>query len=185
MKSDLTKCLLTTVATLAVSTCAYADFTLTLDAGPLSSEWSQDVTWSSGPVGWGGAGCAQATNSSGGWTLGGGGGPVLNFSYASGHQPDMWTIGATGNGHIAFDIVVDATSFNADAQWWQIFVGGNSAGHGWTQLQVLDKWQNAAEADVRAYHVDLTFAQVGWNNPSGDYFQLNFGANSDAPNPIH
>ena len=97
----------------------------------------------------------------------------------------MQAIAAGGNGRVSFDYLVDGTSFNANAQWYQFNLAGNSDGLGWTQREKLvDAWQNAGQSDLRVQHLDLSFAQVGWTT-TATWFQLNFGANSDAANPIH
>jgi hypothetical protein len=180
MKTNSIKSLLAAVAALAVSTSAYADFNITFDSRPLSSEWSGPATWSAGPTGWAGApGSMQSTPTAGGWQLG----TTINFDWASGHQPDMQTIAAGGNGHVSFDFLVDGTSFNANAQWYQFNIAGNSDGGGWKQLALLGPSQNAGESDLRVTHFDFTFAQLGWT-PTATWFQLNFGANSDNGNPI-
>lgn len=172
-------------ALLVVSTNAYADFTLTFDTGPLSSEWSGSAAWSAGPAGWSGApGSVRSAVTAGEWQWG----PVINFDWASGHQPDMQAIAATGNGRVSFDYLVDGTSFNGNAQWYQFNLAGNSDGpkpaNGWTQLAgLVDAWQNAGQSDLRVQHIDLSFAQLGWTT-TATWFQLNFGANSDAGNPV-
>ena len=186
MKLKSLKHLFAIGAALAVTSCAYADFTITFDTPTQSTEWSgSGAQWTNGPVGWAGGGGIQTTNNNGGWT--GSGTITINFSYSSGHQPDMWSMDPN-NAHVSFDIIVDGTSFNANAQWWQIFGSGNSSPNGWTQLQFLgDPYHNAGDNAVYVRHVDVTFAQLGWTAATAaalSYYQLNLWANSDGANPI-
>ena len=186
MKITPLKRLLAAGAALAITTCAYADFDITFDTATQSTEWSGGA-WSAGPAGWSGAGCIQATGTSGNWQ--GSGTITINFSYSSGHQPNMWTIDASA-GHVSFDIIVNGGSFNAnDGQWWQIWGSGNGNPNGWTQSQFLaPPNHNAGDNAVHVYHVDKTFADLGWTADSAagfSYYQLNMWANSDPANPIN
>src|ERR1035438_8517077 len=90
MKKKFLKRLLAAGAAVAVTTFAYGDFDETFDSSATSAEASGGVVWSAGPAGWSGAGCLQDNNTSGGW--GGGNAVTLNFSYSSGHQPNIWAI---------------------------------------------------------------------------------------------
>ncbi len=187
MKNNSLKCLLTAGAALAVSTCAYADFDDTFDSPATSTEASGSVAWSTGPAGWSGAGCLQTTGGSGGWN--GSGTITLNFSYGSGHQPNIWAMNAA-TARVSFDVVVDTNSFNANpsGQWWQIWGSGNSNPNGWTQLQFADAWRGAGDTSVQVYHVDKPFADLGFVPASAagsSYYQLNLWANSDGANPIN
>ena len=184
MKINSVKHLLA-VATLAVTTSAYADFLMTFDSPAASTEASGAVVWSAGPSGWAGTGCIQNTNLTGGW--GGGNAITLNLDYGSGHQPNIWTMDANA-AHVSFDVVVNATSFNANGQWWQIHGSGNSNPNGWTQLQFVDSYRNGGDTALQVFHVDKTFADLGFTPASAaasSYYQLNLWANSDNANPIN
>jgi hypothetical protein len=149
-----------------------------------------NFTWSStGPAGWSGGAAIKAPAAVGGWTLGSGFDYYHQFDWAYGEQVPMQTIVASGQGHLSFDVLLDGTSFPVnDGTWYQINVGGNSAGaNGWTQVQVVDSWRNGGDTALVATHVDLTFAQLGWANPEDatGWFQVYFGANSDAGHPVN
>ena len=188
MKLKSLKPLFAIGAALAVTSCAYADFNISFDTATQSTEWSGgSCAWSAGPAGWAGAGCIQATGTSGNWQ--GSGVITVNFSYNSGHQPEMWTLDAT-KAHVSFDIIVDGTSFNLNnAGYWQIWCSGNSNPNGWTQSQaVAPPNQAVGDASLRTYHVDKTFAELGWTAATAtgqSYYQLNLWANSDGANPIN
>jgi hypothetical protein len=183
MKTNSLKYLLSAVVALAVSTCAYADFTLTFDSAPLSSEWSGAGTWSAGPVGWAGGGSLQSTYTAAGFQ---GWAPTINFDWASGHQPDMQAIAATGNGHVSFDVIIDGSSFTPGvSDWYNVSFAANSGG-GWAQFDNIlgaGPWHDASDNTMYVTHIDKTFAQMDWT-PSAGWFQINFAANSGT-SPIH
>jgi hypothetical protein len=184
MKTNHLKPLLALGCAMALAVNVRADFDITFDTATQSTEWSGGA-WSAGPSGWAGAGCIQATGTGGGWQ--GSGSLTINFSYGSGHQPNLWTIDPTV-GHVSFDIVVNGTSFNSNGQWWQIWGSGNSNPSGWTQLQFLDAYENGGDTSLKVYHVDKTFADLGWTAATAaafSYYQLNLWANSDNANPIN
>lgn len=169
---------------LLTSISAQADFTMTFDSGPLSTEWSGAAVWSAGPAGWAGGGSLQTTYAASGWT---GWSPTVNFDWASGHQPDMQAIAASGNGHLSFDIMVDGSSFTPGvSDWYNASMAGNSDGGGWTQIDNImgaGPWHNAGDNALYVTHVDETFAQMGWTTAS-TWFQINFAGNSGA-SPLH
>jgi len=184
MKTNSPKHLLV-AAVLAATTSAYADFLVTFDSPAASTEASGAVVWSAGPAGWAGTGSLQDTNLTGGW--GGGNAITLNLDYGSGHQPNIWAMDPNA-GHVSFDIVVNATSFNANGQWWQMFLAGNSNPNGWTQSQLVDTYRNGGDTSLQVIHVDKTFADLGFTAASAtgfSYYQLNIWANSDNANPIN
>ena len=158
------------------------------------AEGFQNFTWSaSGPAGWAGGSALQAQPGAGGWTLGGSFNYYNEFDFASGAQPVMQALSAGGNGRVSFDLMIDGTSFNAgEANWFQFNIAGNSAGAGgWTQVglpltDLGDGWHNADDNTLFSTHVDLAFADVGWQDPDDatGWFQLYFGANSDAAFPV-
>ena len=159
----------------------------TFDAG---AQNFQNFTWSAtGPVGWSGGAAIQAPSAVGGWTLGGSFNYYHEFDWASGEQPIMQALSASGAGHVGFDVILDGTSFpNNVGTWYSINIAGNSAG-AWTQVDNVTPatgWRNAGDTSLVSTHVDLTFAQLGWNDPADatGWFQLYFGANSDAANPV-
>jgi hypothetical protein len=187
----LIKVLLTVMAAVGLTTVANADLTYTFNADLENVAKAQWV--SPGPVGWAGGPCFTSTNAAGGWTLGNGGGPVKEFSWTAGggvpiQQVDMQFLAAQGNSRLAFDVIIDGTSFSsANAQWYQIYYAGNSGGAAnWTQGQVAGpSWRNAGDNALYSWHVDLPFSAVGWGpDDSSGWFQFNWGANSDAANPI-
>jgi hypothetical protein len=184
------KTLITIAAAVGLYASANANLSYTYDAGLDGVQLAQWV--SPGPAGWAGGPGFTSVNAAGGWTLGGGGGPWMEFSWTPGggvpiQQVEMQFLAAQGNSRLALDIVVDGTSFNGNAQWFQIHYAGNSGGAaGWTQGQVVDSYQNAGQTDLRTWHVDMPFSAVGWGpDDSNGWFQFYWGANSDAANPIH
>ncbi len=159
------------------ATSARADFNITFDTSPLSSEWSGAAAWSAGPVGWAGGGALQTTHTTAGWQ---GWATTINFDWGSGHQPDMINIANAGNGRLAFDILVDSSSFAPGvSDWYQVSMAANSGG-GWTQLNNLaEGWHDMNDNNLYVTHVDKSFADLNWG-PGTGWFQLNFAANSGA-----
>ena len=193
MKLNSIKRLVAASTALAITTCAYADFEITFDTATQDTEWSgSGITWSPGPAGWAGGGCLQATNQNGGWQ--GSGFMSVTFSYSSGHQPNLWAMNAN-QGHVSFDIIVNGASFPNQAtgatvnDYWQIWVAGNSAAGGYIQQQVVSPPNYVpGDTNLYAYHVDLTFASLGWtstNAANHDYYQINFWSNSQSTNPVN
>jgi hypothetical protein len=194
MKTTSIKYLLAAVAAVIASHCAHADFILTMDSPPLSSEWTGNVIWGQ-PAAWSGGGAAWCQQNAEGWTQGtaNGGNPQFNPSYGSGEQQQIWAIVNAGttftnNGHLAFDVIVDGTSFpnlatETNSWWWQIWVAGNSV-NTWHQLNPLSNpYHSAGDTAQHVYHVDLTFVALGWTNPpTTSYFQLPIWANGPSHN---
>jgi hypothetical protein len=171
---------------LALSANAQLNYTFDTDA-----QGFQNFTWSAaGPAGWSGGAALQATPAVGGWTLGGSFNFMNEFNFASGAQPVMQALSASGNGRISFDVIVDGSSFNPGvANWYNINIAGNSAGaNGWTQVDSVTgaAWHNADDNTTYSTHVDLSFAQTGWANPEDatGWFQIYFGANSAGDFPV-
>jgi hypothetical protein len=186
----LPRVLLTVVAAVGLPAAVNADLSYTFNADLEGTQLAQWV--SPGPVGWPGGPVFTSVNTAGGWTLGGGGGPYKEFSWTAGggvpiQQVEMQNLANLGNSRLAFDIIVDGTSFNANAQWYQIHYAGNSGGAaGWTQAQAVNSYQNAGQADLRTWHIDVPFSAVGWGpDDNNGWFQFYWGANSDAANPVH
>jgi hypothetical protein len=179
------KALTTLVVAGALGLCssASADLLYGFDT-TLGPDFTGNMAWSSHL-----GGTAQATATAGGWTLGG---PRKEFSYQAGggaanQQTAMQGYANAGNYHVSFDLSVDGTSFpSAGAYWYQIIMAGNSDGSAsWTQVTIPGpSWHNAADAALYTWHVDSTFAALGWQ-PGDTWFQLYFGGNSDAANPIN
>lgn len=121
----------------------------------------------------------QQNKTAGGWTLGSS--IVHEFDWASGQQVPMQNLAAAGTGRLSLDLFVDGSSFSAGAAcWYQVHLAGNSSGSvGWTQYQAIDGWHNADDAALYSTHVDLAFADVGWQ-PGDTWFQLCLGSNSEA-----
>jgi hypothetical protein len=179
MKTNSIKSLLAAVAALAVSTSAYGQLSYTFDSSAVPAVQS---AWSSTYA------AIQQTNTTGGWTLGGG--PKLDVPW-----PDQLVAQAmanTGNGRVSFDLFVNASSFAvggwADWSYYQLHFAGNSDGTvGWTQnpptgSNPVDTNYHPATPDA-SWHFDFSFAQMGWQ-PGDTWFQLNFGSNSDGANPL-
>ena len=153
----------------------------------------QNFAWSSaGPAGWSGGASIKSPATVGGWTLGGSFNYRHEFDWASGQQPAMQSIAASGLGHLSFDLLLDGTSFPSDAGgvWYSINIAGNSGGaNGWTQIDKLtgDAWHNQGDAALYSTHHDFTFVQLGWANPedAAGWFQIYFGANSDGARPVN
>ncbi|MGC3956740.1 MAG: PEP-CTERM sorting domain-containing protein [Verrucomicrobiota bacterium] len=173
------QCLIKLLALLGVvsATSARADFSITFDSGPLSSEWSGAAAWSAGPGGWAGGGALQTTHTTAGWQ---GWTPTVNFDWGSGHQPDMINLATAGNGRLAFDILVDGSTFALGvSDWYQVSMAANSGG-GWTQLDgLVNGWHDQNDNNLYVTHVDKSFAELNWV-PGTGWFQLNFAANSGA-----
>ena len=186
----LPKILLAVMAALGLTAAANADLSYTFNADLEGVQLAQWV--GPGPVGWAGGPVFTSVNAAGGWTLGSGGGPYKEFTWTPGggvaiQQVEMQFLAAQGNSRLAFDVIVDGTSFNANAQWYQVHYAGNSGGAaGWTQAQVPGpSWHDAGDNALYSWHVDVPFSSVGWNpDDSGSWFQFHWGANSDAANPI-
>ena len=188
MKSG--RILITIAATVGLCASASAQpLVFTFDTG---AQNFQNFTWSStGPAGWSGGACIQALATTGGWTLGGTFNYYHEFDFASGQQPIMQALSASGAGHVSFDVLLDGTSFpNNTGTWYSIIAAGNSAGAtGWTQISDITGsglWRNSGDTSLLSTHVDLTFTQLGWNDAADatGWFQLYFGANSDAAHPM-
>jgi len=178
-------CVLVLVAALAFVASAQAQLSYTFDTDVQG--FAGAVAWSPGPAGWAGGGVIQQTGTTGGWTMGSGGGPWKSFPWETGEQTNMQAMAASGAGHVSFDAIVDGTSFPAGAGvWFSINGAGNSDGTaGWTQKEhLVDGWQNPDESDLRSWHIDLSFADLGWQ-PGDSWFQLYLGSNSDGAYPVH
>ena len=173
-------------AVLAISANAQLSYTFNTDA-----QGFQNFAWSAtGPAGWAGGPAIQAPAAVGGWTLGGSFNYMNEFNFASGAQPVMQALSASGNGRLSFDLIVDGSSFTPGvANWYNINIAGNSAGaNGWTQIDAITgaAWHNADDNALYSTHVDYSFAQLGWQNPEDatGWFQIFFGANSASDFPV-
>jgi hypothetical protein len=156
---------------------ASADLLYNFDT-TIGPDVTQNATWSSRL-----GGVLQSTMTNGGWTLGNG--PRKEFSYQAGggvanQQAAMQGYANAGNYHLAFDLKVDGASWPvAGSDWYQFQIAGNSDGSsGWTQTDaVTGLWHNDGDATVNTWHVDKTFAALGWQ-PGDSWFQLYFGVQS-------
>jgi hypothetical protein len=177
------RAVLTLAAALTVSGSANADFNLTFDSGPLSSEWSGAAMWTAGPVGWAGGGALQTTYTTAGWQNWT---PTINFDWASGHQPDMQAMAAGGSSRVALDLLVDGSTFAPGvSDWYNVSLAANSA-NGWKQFDNVlgaGPWHNAGDNALYVTHIDKSFTDLGWT-AGASWFQLNFAANSGA-SPLH
>ena len=167
-----------------VSVSAAADLLYTFDN---DAQGFRNTGWSSSLQ------ALQATNGTGGWSMGSGGGPNVDFG-SLGMNGTIATMANTGNGHISFDMLVDGNSFQGgnwpSGGWYQLHFAGNSDGSmGWTQdpapFGPNPVSANHASGDnaLYTYSFDMTFGQLGWQ-PGDSWFQLWWGANSDAANPL-
>lgn len=168
----------------ALATCAQAQILDNFDSG--LGEWTRAAWSATGPDGWGGGASLQATNTAGGWTMGGGGGPMREYGSTE-ENATMRALADSGAGRLSLDVILDGTSFPAGQQgWYQINMAGNSDGSaGWTQVEKItgDGWHNADDATLFTWHVDVAFSDVGWE--AGDtWFQLWLGANSAGDFPV-
>ena len=111
------------------------------------------------------------------WEAGGG---------SDNQQLEMQALANDPNARLKLDVMVDGTSFPAGEEtWYQFILVGNSDGSaGWTQIQLLEGWQNADQADLRTWHFDMSFADLGWE-PGDTWFQMYTGANSDSAVPVN
>lgn len=133
----------------------------------------------------------QYTGTAGGWTMGGAG-PKFEFGWPA--QQTMQSIASNGLGRVSFDLTLSTgSSFNSggwtNGDWFQLHFAGNSGGAtGWTQDPApygpnpVTGSFNSADPD-KTYHFDLPFSAMGWE-PGDQWFQLFFGANSDASKPV-
>lgn len=182
------KSLFVTTLTVALAVSANAQLSYTFDS---DAQGFQNFAWSAtGPAGWSGGSAIQAPAAVGGWTLGGSFNFMNEFSWASGAQPAMQALSASGNGRLSFDLLVDGSSFTPGvANWYNVSIAANSAGaNGWTQIEKIsgDAWHNADDNALYSTHVDYSFAQLGWQNAEDatGWFQLYFGANSASDFPV-
>ena len=187
MKSG--KILLTIAA--AVGLCASASADLTYTFGT-DVEGFQNVSWqATAPVGWSGIPTVKQTHTAGGWQM------LLTkeFSWGPGggnanQQLEMQALANQGaNAHLAFDLMVDGTSFPAGVSTWYNFnVVGNSDGSaGWTQrenLFTISGWHNADDPTLLTMHIDQPFSYFGWQ-PGDTWFQFWTGSNSDGAAPVN
>lgn len=167
-----------TILGLAFVTGARADLSYTFDS---DFQGFKNTIWSAGHQ------AIQPTNALGGWTMGNGGGPNVDFG-ALGLTAEIDSMAASGNGRVAFDIYVDGSSFNPGVGvWFSLNTAGNSGGSaGWTEIQKLsgDAWHNADDAAQYLTHVDKSFAELGWASGDG-YYQLLWGSNSDGAQRVN
>ncbi|MBC8097137.1 MAG: PEP-CTERM sorting domain-containing protein [Akkermansiaceae bacterium] len=178
----LKKYLLTAVstATLALSLSASGAVTYTFDTD--LSGFTGTGIWTPGPSGSASGGAIQTTFPAAGWT---GLNLTKNFDWASGDQPAIQTMVASGGGRVSFDILVDGSSFTPGvSDWYQAQLAANSE-NGWQQMQLnlVSGWHDQADTALYSTHIELTFAQLGWTT-GATWFQLNFGANSGS-SPVH
>lgn len=181
--TSVSKFILTTAVALGVSTCAQADLVYTFDTGPTGTAGGGGGGFDAGNFAWSSTYQAvQATAASGGWTMGGGGGPVFDLNWPA--QTSGQTIANNGDGHISFDLSVNSSSFLVGGwtagDWYQIHVAFNGSATGWTQDPGAPGG-NTVSANFdgidHTWHCDYTFAQAGWT-PGNSWFQINFGGNS-------
>lgn len=150
-----------------------------------------NVTWqATAPAGWAGGATVMQNHTAGGWQM------LLTkeFSWGAGggsanQQLEMQALANLGNAHLAFDVMVDGTSFPPGvANWYQFNVVGNSDGAAaWTQVENLftaASWHNADDPSLVSMHLDLSFTQLGWE-PGDTWFQFYTGANSDGAFPVN
>jgi len=180
-------CVVAVAAVLAAGASAQATLSYTFTTG--LEGFAGGAAWSpANPVGWAGGATVQQNLAWGGWTMGGGGGPVKEFPWDTGEQVAMQGMVNDPAAKVAFDVIVDGTSFPAGAGvWYNVNVAGNSDGAlGWTQVQNLlgaGPWHNPDDPTLLSTHVDLSFAQLGFQ-PGDTWFQLHFGSNSDDAYPV-
>jgi hypothetical protein len=170
-------------------TSAQADLLYTFNT---DAEGFQNVTWqAAGPLGWAGAPSIKQNHTAGGWQMM----MTKEFSWEAGggaanQQLEMQAMASQGaNAHLAFDLMIDGTSFPAGASTWYSFnVVGNSDGSaGWTQkedLFTVSGWHNADDPTLITMHIDQPFSFFGWQ-PGDTWFQLWTGANSDGAVPVN
>ncbi|MCU0962604.1 MAG: PEP-CTERM sorting domain-containing protein [Pirellulaceae bacterium] len=171
---------------LAAATVARADLVYTFNA---DVEGFQNVSWqNSNPVGWPDLpGSIMHTHTAGGWQVQ----LTKEFSWGVGggsenQQLAMQALANDPTARLKLDVMVDGTSFPTGQQtWYQFILVGNSDGStGWTQNQLIDSWQNAGQSDLRKWHFDLSFADLGFQ-PGDTWFQIFSGSNSDGAVPVN
>jgi hypothetical protein len=185
----LPKTLLTIMAAVGLTTAANADLLYTFNT---DVEGFQNVSWQApAPIGWPGIPAVQQTHTAGDWQM------LLTkeFSWGVGggsanQQLEMRALANQGaNAHLAFDLMIDGTSFPAGvATWYNFNVVGNSDGAaGWTQkenLFTVSGWHNADDPTLLIMHIDQPFSYFGWE-PGDSWFQLWTGANSATGVPVN
>jgi hypothetical protein len=181
MKRSTLKLFLSAAAVMGVAASASADllYTFATDAtgsaqggGFVGGSYAWDSTYQA----------VQATTTVGGWNMGGQG-PKFEFGWPS--QTVMQQVANWGTGRVSFDMFVNDNSFlywnNGASTWYQMHYAGNSDGaHGWTQDPggSYNGTLGAPGSNNHTFHVDESFAQMGWD-PGDTWFQIFFGGNSD------
>ena len=173
---------------LVVSASAFGQLSYNFDN---DTEGFQGVEWSpADPSSWADTPTVKQTHTAGGWQM------VMTkeFSWEAGggsanQQLEMQKLANLGNARIAFDAMVDGTSFPAGVQtWFQLNLVGNSDGSkGWTQTDNIfsaSGWHPTDDATFYTMHFDLPFSQLGWD-PGDQWFQFWTGANSDNAVPVN
>jgi hypothetical protein len=146
-------------------------------------------SWTPGPVGWAGGGAIQGTSTAAGWWLPD---PGKEFSWTPGgggavQQLEMQALANTGNARLAFDVIIDGTSFPAGVGvWYNVNLVTHSDGAaGWTQHEDIigSSWHNPDDNTLLTFHVDQSFSWAGWD-PGDTWFKFNPGKN-DNPGPFN
>jgi hypothetical protein len=151
-------------------------------------EGFENFAWrSAAPAGWPQDPSVQQTHTAGDWQMwltkeflpspGGG---------SENQQLTMQALANLGNARISFEVMADLNTFlPAAATWHQFWLVGNSDGNaGWAQTQLIDAWQDPDRPDLRTWHFDLSFSELGWE-PGDIWFQFWTGANSYPEVPVN
>jgi hypothetical protein len=157
------------------------------DNAASSAGFTNVFTWSSGPSGWSGGGCMQASLGVSGWQMN----LAHEFGWWDGEQTIMQSLSAGGLGHLSLDVIWDGTSFPIDTGgvWYNINMAANSGGaNGWTQFENITgvSWHNQGDTALYSVRLDYSFAQLGWGDAADatGWFQLWLGSNSNNPQTV-
>jgi len=183
-------------AVVGLATSASADLLYTFDS---SASGTDGGGFDGGSYAWSSAngGSVQQSATAGGWTLGSG--PKFEFSWPSQSimQSYLNTYGVSGV-MISFDLelinqgsLANNSFLNgtwSDGSWYQLNIAGNSNGNGWTQQAIGGTYNYYASQADQIIHVSEPASWYGFVNPasvpSGEWFQIFFGSNSDSMNAV-
>ena len=184
MKRITLKLFLSMASAMALVVSAQADvivldypFDTSANPDPQGGTWTGPIAWDSTYQAW------KATVTAGGWTLGGS--TPMRFEFSWPAQTVMVDAANAGGASVSFDMFVNNNSWMYGAPtWYQLNVAGNSDGTAaFTQVNVATG-VNSTDQHTAVYHMNLPFSALGFQ-PADTWFQLYFGANSDAASSVN
>lgn len=160
-----------------------------------AGSWDGTANWAATGPATDGLASVKTNAVVGGWTLGS---HSMNFGFSDfdnnsvNDNVTLAAIGASGQGTVSFDIIIDnTTSFPvAGDTWYSINFSANSTG-GWTQFNDIAVgqpgfgWHPDGSTGVISATFSYTFAQLNWTNVGVNWYQLNFGSNSETSRPVN